>query len=143
MMWSARNVRFAADPCEASPSGARMATRVRPPIDPLDAAYRAAQAAYREGLLASVNARRRAARLAPVRWPAVGATPRREVWRSGPATLSRYEFDATASRNDATASKSAPLLLVCSLINRPYVLDLIEERSVVRRLLAGGRDVWL
>jgi poly[(R)-3-hydroxyalkanoate] polymerase subunit PhaC len=127
-----------------------MATRVRPPIDPIGVAYRAAQAAYREGLLATVNARRRAERLAPVGWPAVGATPRREVWRAGSASLSRYEFDAhasardaAASRRDATASNSAPLLLVCSLINRPYVLDLIEERSVVRRLLAGGRDVWL
>jgi polyhydroxyalkanoate synthase len=34
-------------------------------------------------------------------------------------------------------------VLVCSLINRPYVLDLIPGRSVVERLRAAGREVWL
>src|SRR5579871_2438524 len=61
-------------------------------------------------------------------------------------------FDAAAQKTarsarasdafDATAQKPA-ILLVCSLINRPYVLDLLDERSVVRRLLDGGLDVWL
>jgi polyhydroxyalkanoate synthase len=70
-------------------------------------------------------------------WPAVGTTPRRERAAFGPARLYRYGLD------DATAQKGAPLLVVCSLINRPYVLDLLPERSVFRRLLDGGRDVWL
>src|SRR5260370_1212813 len=42
----------------------------------------------------------------------------------------------------ARAQKSA-ILLVCSLITRPYVLDLLDARSVVRRLLGDGLDVWL
>ncbi len=36
-----------------------------------------------------------------------------------------------------------PLLLVYAFINRPYVLDLHEEVSVVRKLIAEGIDVWM
>ena len=35
------------------------------------------------------------------------------------------------------------VLLVASLINRPYVLDLLPDRSVVRRLGEAGLDVWM
>jgi polyhydroxyalkanoate synthase len=154
MMHLHNNVRFVPLLCEAPGAGAFMPKRARPSFDPLEAAFRAGQAVYKEGLISVVNARRRSMRLPPVEWPEVGATPSRVVWREGAARLLRYRplNDAGASKsasarveNDADASKkvAAPLLLVCSLINRPYVLDLIEERSVVRRLLASGRDVWL
>jgi polyhydroxyalkanoate synthase len=102
--------------------------------DPMADAFRAAQQIYKAGLLAHVNQRRKALRKKALDWPEVGATPKRPFWTEGSATLYRY---------DAPASRKRPLLLVCSLINRPYVLDLLEERSVVRRLLASGRDVWL
>ncbi len=116
-----------------------MVRRARAPFDPLDAAYRAGQEIYKQGLLTVVNARRRALGRKPAAWPEVGATPAEERWSEGSARLFRYRI-----KNDARASKSgAPLLLVCSLINRPYILDLIEERSVARRLLDSGRDVWL
>lgn len=36
-----------------------------------------------------------------------------------------------------------PLLLVYAFINRPYILDLHEEVSVVKKLLAEGIDVWM
>ncbi len=36
-----------------------------------------------------------------------------------------------------------PLLLVYAFINRPYILDLHEEVSVVRKLIAEGIDVWM
>lgn len=36
-----------------------------------------------------------------------------------------------------------PLLLVYAFINRPYILDLHDEVSVVRKLLAEGIDVWM
>ncbi|MCX7999964.1 MAG: alpha/beta fold hydrolase, partial [Leptospiraceae bacterium] len=36
-----------------------------------------------------------------------------------------------------------PLLLVYAFINRPYVLDLHEEVSVVRKIIAEGIDVWM
>src|SRR5258708_5931611 len=140
MMHLHSNVRFAPFSCEAPGLGARMPKRPRPPFDPLEAAFRAGQAAYKEGLISVVNARRRSLRRPPVDWPRVGTTPSRVVWKEGPARLLRYR-----PLDDAPASKegAAPVLLICSLINRPYILDLIDERSVVRRLLAAGRDVWL
>src|SRR5262249_47542965 len=39
--------------------------------------------------------------------------------------------------------RRTPLLIVPSLINRHYVLDLLPGRSVVERLRAGGIDVWM
>ncbi|MEM0022935.1 MAG: alpha/beta fold hydrolase [Archaeoglobaceae archaeon] len=36
-----------------------------------------------------------------------------------------------------------PLLFVYAFINRPYILDLHEEVSVVKKLLAEGIDVWM
>jgi len=107
------------------------------PFDPLALAFKAGQEVYRAGLLATINARRGARGLSALEWPAVGTTARRERAAFGPARLYRYGLD------DAGAQKGAPLLVVCSLINRPYVLDLLPERSVFRRLLDGGRDVWL
>jgi polyhydroxyalkanoate synthase len=98
-------------------------------------AFRAGQQIYKAGLLAHVNQRRKSLRRRPVDWPKVGASPKRAVWSSGSAKL--YHYDASASQS------GLPLLLVCSLINRPYVLDLLEDRSVVQRLLGAGRDLWL
>jgi polyhydroxyalkanoate synthase len=116
---------------------ARAARGPRSFVDPLEVAFGAAQQAYKGGLLAFVNARRRARELEPVGWPAVGSSARDEVWRDGGAQLVRY-------RNDSAAVKSRPaVLLVASLINRPYVLDLLPGRSVVERLLASGLDVYL
>jgi polyhydroxyalkanoate synthase subunit PhaC len=108
----------------------------KPVFDLLAEAYRAGQAVYKTGLVTHLNSRRRALKKKPLEWPAVGATPHQVVWTEGSARLLRY---------DANASKStgAPILLVCSLINRPYILDILEDRSVVRRLLEAGRDVWM
>lgn len=36
-----------------------------------------------------------------------------------------------------------PILIVYALINRPYILDLLADRSIVRRLLEAGHDVHL
>lgn len=117
--------------------------------DPLQASFATGQQLYKAGLISLINSRRFARGLLPVPWPAVGTTPIDVMWAEGPARLVRYRplprpHDATASKNPPTTTSPAPpLLLVCSLINRPYVLDLLEERSVVRRLLGAGIDVWL
>lgn len=105
-----------------------------PGEDLLAQAFRAGQEVYKAGLIAHVNARRQALKKPPLGWPEVGGTPHEVVMREGPARLIRY---------DAGAPKGDPILLVCSLINRPYVLDLLPERSVVRRLLDTGREVYL
>ncbi len=36
-----------------------------------------------------------------------------------------------------------PLLIVYALVNRPYMMDLQPDRSLIRGLLAGGVDVYL
>jgi polyhydroxyalkanoate synthase len=100
--------------------------------DPLELAFSAAQQAYKAGLFALIDNRRRARGLAAVEWPKVGATPSEEIWRDGGARLLRYQ-----------GGGGPPVLLIASLINRPYVLDLLPERSVVQRLLDGGLDVFL
>jgi polyhydroxyalkanoate synthase len=106
-------------------------------FDPLQAAFAAGQELYKAGLVAAINSRRMARGRGPIGWPEVATTPRDLAWQSGAARLWRYR-----PVRDAVASKS-PLLIVCSLINRPYVLDLIPERSAILRLLEGGVDVWL
>jgi polyhydroxyalkanoate synthase len=105
-------------------------------VDLLAESFRAGQELYKAGLLTVVNARRAALGKPGAEWPCVGVTPHEEVWSEGAARLIRY--DAPASKIEG-----APILLVCSLINRPYVLDLIEGRSVVERLREAGRQVFL
>ncbi len=71
-------------------------------------------------------------------WAALGlpaeGMPRTLVWEEGAARVFRY--------GDATA-RSTPLLIVYALINRPSILDLEAERSMIRGLVAGGRAVYL
>jgi poly[(R)-3-hydroxyalkanoate] polymerase subunit PhaC len=63
-------------------------------------------------------------------------TPFEVVAESGLLRLRHYRPDG--------APRNAPaVLLVYSLFKRPYVLDLLPERSVVRNLLAQGFTVYL
>jgi polyhydroxyalkanoate synthase subunit PhaC len=106
-------------------------------VDPLAIAFAAAQQAYKSGLAALIDAKRRARGLGPIEWPAIGATPHDELWRDGAARLLRYRGAGSGP------PVGPPVLLVASLINRPWVLDLLPGRSVVEKLLEGGLDVWL
>jgi polyhydroxyalkanoate synthase len=65
-----------------------------------------------------------------------GCTPRREVMRRGKAVLWHY------SRKGAGAS-SVPLVICYALVNRPTMLDLQPDRSLIRSLTALGIDVYL
>lgn len=67
---------------------------------------------------------------------AAGCSDREAVWQSGKLTLYRY-------RPTARPAKGAPLLIVYALVNRPYMMDLQEDRSLIRGLLAEGLDVYL
>jgi polyhydroxyalkanoate synthase len=66
----------------------------------------------------------------------VGQTPSEVVYTENKLELRRYE-----SLTDH--QHPVPVLVVYALINRPYVLDLQPDRSVVRRLLEAGHDVYL
>ena len=67
----------------------------------------------------------------------VGCSARRAIWSRGKTTL--YEYDPVGPPRPG----SRPLLLCFALVNRPYILDLQSDTSLVRRLLAAGRRVYL
>lgn len=72
---------------------------------------------------------RRAQELQPI---TVGGTPARRLPHQGTATLYRYG-----------SGHGVPLLIIYSLVNRPYLLDLRRERSVIGALVRGGITVYL
>jgi Poly(3-hydroxyalkanoate) synthetase len=65
----------------------------------------------------------------------VGHTESEVCYRENKLELRRYE---PAERRHRT-----PILVVYALINRPWILDLQPDRSVVRRLLEAGYVVYL
>lgn len=70
----------------------------------------------------------------PDETPALAQTPRDELPLEGGARLLHFRGAATIAR---------PILLVPSLINRWYVLDLRPGASLVEALVGAGFDVWL
>lgn len=80
--------------------------------------------------------------------PPLAQTPRDELPLEGGARLLHFRRpEATLSEAPAPASApprpSRPILLVPSLINRWYVLDLRPGASLVEALVGAGLDVWL
>jgi len=65
-----------------------------------------------------------------------GCSPRDEVFRIGKALLWRY-------RPLAPDAGLPPLVICYALVNRPYMMDLQPDRSLIRGLLARGLDVYL
>ena len=73
----------------------------------------------------------------------VGQTPSEVVYTENKLELLHYlpeEAGIDVAEEDRC---DVPILVVYALINRPYILDLQPERSVVRRLLEAGHDVYL
>ena len=66
-----------------------------------------------------------------------GVTPKEAVYREDKLTLYRYQPPA------GKVQQPTPLLIVYALVNRPYMTDLQEDRSLVRGLLDAGVDVYL
>ncbi|MCO6043240.1 alpha/beta fold hydrolase [Aeoliella sp. ICT_H6.2] len=66
----------------------------------------------------------------------ISTTPYEVVLENNVFRLLRYQ--AKPARQSAE-----PVLICFALVNRPYVLDLPNGRSVVQRLLERGIDVWL
>ncbi len=65
-----------------------------------------------------------------------GATKRQEVWRDGKVALYRFV-------GEQAPTAKVPLLIVYALVNRPYMIDLQTDRSLVQGLLALGEDVYV
>src|SRR3970040_716699 len=70
-----------------------------------------------------------------------GATAKDEVWRDGKVVLYRFRGDTVAGGRAPTAT--VPLLICYALVNRPYMVDLQADKSIVRGLLERGEDVYL
>ena len=66
----------------------------------------------------------------------VGQTPSEVVYTENKLELLHYE-----SRTDE--QHKVPILVVYALINKPFILDLQPDRSVIRRLLDAGHDVYM
>ncbi len=66
----------------------------------------------------------------------VGTTPCDVVYESGTHRLLRY-------RRETPASWAEPAMFCYALINRPYILDLQPDKSVIRQYLARGFDVYI
>ena len=65
-----------------------------------------------------------------------GATAKEEVYREDKLVLYRFK-----GANQPTAK--TPLLISYALVNRPYMVDLQDDRSLVKNLLAQGEDIYL
>lgn len=66
----------------------------------------------------------------------VGITPREAVYQEDKLVLYRY-------RPIVGNPSPIPLLIVYALVNRPYMVDLQPDRSLVKNLLEVGQDVYL
>ncbi|ELY39741.1 class III poly(R)-hydroxyalkanoic acid synthase subunit PhaC [Natronorubrum tibetense] len=66
----------------------------------------------------------------------VGQTPSKIVYEENKLKLLHYE-PMTEEQHDV------PILVTYALINKPYILDLQPDRSVVQTLLEAGFDVYL
>lgn len=65
-----------------------------------------------------------------------GCTPHEVVMTEAPVKLIRYT--GKGDKRHAT-----PVLFVFALVNKPYVLDLLPHKSVVRQFLNAGFDVYM
>ena len=103
-----------------------------------------------DGLTAAIDAQRRSweimaeavekAGISPERFVdlltvGVGQTDSEVVYEENKLRLHRYE--------PAQQRHETPIFVVYALVNRPYILDLQPDRSVIRRLLEAGFVVYL
>ncbi|HST43644.1 MAG TPA: class III poly(R)-hydroxyalkanoic acid synthase subunit PhaC [Luteimonas sp.] len=65
-----------------------------------------------------------------------GATEKQEIWRDGKVVLYRFV-------GPSKPTAKIPLLVCYALVNRPYMVDLQSDKSIVRNLLERGEDVYL
>jgi polyhydroxyalkanoate synthase len=82
-------------------------------------------------------------RAGPLAQIGVGETPSEVVHTENKLELLHYKPEEAGIDVPEEDRSEIPIIIVYALINRPYILDLQEERSVVRRLLEAGHDVYM
>ena len=65
-----------------------------------------------------------------------GATDKEAIYREDKMVVYRF-------KGARTPTAKVPILIVYALVNRPYMVDLQSDRSLVGNLLAQGEDVYL
>ncbi|MFB6184652.1 MAG: class III poly(R)-hydroxyalkanoic acid synthase subunit PhaC [Haloarculaceae archaeon] len=108
------------------------------PTNPISAALDAQRKTYEALTEATETADVLPDRLETIQDVDVGQTPSEVVYEENKLELLHYEPMVPEEERE-----DVPLLVVYALINRPYILDLQPGRSVVRRLLEAGHDVYL
>ncbi len=80
----------------------------------------------------------------------VGSSEKECIWEDGHVRLYRFWHKVrSGAKQGVTKSASGkgrvrtPVLIVYALVNRPYMLDLQPDRSLVQQLLLQGLDVYL
>lgn len=66
----------------------------------------------------------------------IDEAPKTKVWEQDKVKLFHYE-------PVVKHILKIPLLIVYAMVNRPYILDLQPDRSLIRNLLAKGHDIYL
>jgi polyhydroxyalkanoate synthase subunit PhaC len=82
-------------------------------------------------------------RLREARGVEVGCSSKRAVWSYGKTTLCHYAPLGAPDAPHRVRGAQRPVLICFALVNRPYILDLQPDRSLVRRLLEAGLSVYL
>lgn len=67
--------------------------------------------------------------------PAIESTPRKAVWKKNKSVL--WYYPAPEKKHNT------PIFMVYSLLNKPYILDISEEGSVIGNLTKQGYDVYM
>ena len=105
--------------------------------DPVAEKCAAGRSLHRSNLLGTIDLFYVQAALGLLAWPSKSATPTQVIRSEGGAHLLRHGGGLAAT------AELSPVLAVCSLVSRPYVLDLLPGRSVVQALQRAGREVGL
>ncbi|WP_436902071.1 class III poly(R)-hydroxyalkanoic acid synthase subunit PhaC [Halovenus halobia] len=73
----------------------------------------------------------------------VGMTPSEVVYTENKLELLHYQPEEAGIDVPEDEQNKVPILVVYALINKPFILDLQPDRSVIRRLLEDGHDVYM
>ena len=73
----------------------------------------------------------------------VGMTPSEVVYEENKLELLHYKPEDAGIDVPEDEQNEVPILVVYALINKPFILDLQPDRSVIRRLLEDGHDVYM
>ena len=79
----------------------------------------------------------------PSRGSSTGPATSRSAPRPPRSSTRKTRLRLLRYRRDTPAVYAEPVLICYALVNRPYIVDLQPDRSVVKQLLARGFEVYL